>query len=114
MRTYRQSSLLSSEANNIRLIILFEPIISPNNTLNGLLETGARRPNEQLSEWAYDEPFANTCENYKVPCHVMVPTVMMWCPHCVIKLRTDSLKTSKRPSHSQSLEISQLIFSSHY
>ncbi|XP_037033755.1 SCO-spondin-like [Bradysia coprophila] len=47
--------------------------------------TCSRKQNEQLSEWAYDEPCGNTCANYKVPCKIMVPMVMMWSPHCVCK-----------------------------
>ncbi|XP_037037432.1 uncharacterized protein LOC119075146 [Bradysia coprophila] len=46
-------------------------------------EICARKQNERLSEWLYDEPCANTCENYNVPCNVSVPDGMFWGPHCI-------------------------------
>ncbi|KAJ6640106.1 Serine protease gd [Pseudolycoriella hygida] len=45
-------------------------------------ETCARKENEQLSEWLYDEACPNTCANYNVPCNVTVPNGMFWGPHC--------------------------------
>lgn len=48
-------------------------------------ETCAIRQNEILREYLYDEPCPHNCENYKVPCHVEVPNVMIWSPHCVCK-----------------------------
>ncbi len=42
--------------------------------------------NEELSVWYNDGfPCGNTCENYKVPCNVMLPMVLVWSPHCVCK-----------------------------
>lgn len=42
--------------------------------------------NEELSVWSNDGyPCGNTCENYKVPCGVMLPMVLVWSPHCVCK-----------------------------
>ncbi|KAG4075998.1 hypothetical protein HA402_003824 [Bradysia odoriphaga] len=44
------------------------------------------KPNEELSVWSNDGyPCGNTCENYKVPCNVMLPMVLIWSPHCVCK-----------------------------
>ncbi|KAJ6640114.1 Coagulation factor X [Pseudolycoriella hygida] len=48
-------------------------------------ETCARKENEELSEWLYDEPCPNTCANYNVLCSVSVPDGMFYGPHCVCK-----------------------------
>lgn len=52
--------------------------------------------NEELSVWLNDGyPCGNTCENYKVPCGVMLPMVLMWSPHCVCKKGFSRLPNGK-------------------
>ncbi|KAJ6640111.1 hypothetical protein Bhyg_12860 [Pseudolycoriella hygida] len=70
-------------------------------------ETCARKENEQLSEWLYDEPCPNTCENYNVPCNVSVPDGMFWGPHCVCKEGFSRLPNKKCVAikHPKCLEI---------
>ncbi|KAJ6645567.1 hypothetical protein Bhyg_00773 [Pseudolycoriella hygida] len=54
------------------------------------------KENEELSVWLNDGyPCGNTCENYKVPCDVMLPMVLVWSPHCVCKKGFSRLPSGK-------------------
>lgn len=57
-----------------------------NKLLSNFAEVCDDQENEELSVWSNDGyPCGNTCENYKVPCNIMLPMVLVWRPHCVCK-----------------------------